>query len=95
MQRIEVIFSHYKPLFLWSFLMNIFLIIITQNIAIILLTKLFFLVLLLQFMNETKTASKFLVFKNLDASQLKLFAMVFLLDTLITISFLTILGVFI
>jgi len=95
MQRFEAIFVFYKPFFVWSFLINILLIIVTQNISIVILTKLFLLILIQCFLIETKTKSKFLMGDNLDISHMKLLALAFLLDTLVTISFFKILKVFI
>ena len=95
MQRFVTIIYIYKPLFLWSFLINILLVTATQNIYVAVLTKLFLFILILFFLNETKTKSRFFVSENLDIIQMKLFAMVFVLDTLITTLFFKILNVFI
>ncbi len=95
MQRFVTIIYIYKPLFLWSFLINILLVTVTQNIYVAVLTKLFLFILILFFLNETKTKSRFFVSENLDIIQMKLFAMVFVLDTLITTLFFKILNVFI
>ena len=95
MQRFVTIIYIYKPLFLWSFLINILLVTASQNIYVAVLTKLFLFILILFFLNETKTKSRFFVSENLDIIQMKLFAMVFVLDTLITTLFFKILNVFI
>jgi len=94
MHRLGAILLYYKPLFMWSLLINILLISISPHIFIIILTKLFLMVLVLYFINETKTKPELLVCKNLNISQFRLFATLFAIDTLVTISFLKVLMVF-
>ena len=95
MHRLGAILLYYKPLFMWSLLINILLISISPHIFIIVLTKLFLMILILCFLNETKTKPGLLVCKNLNISQFRLYAILFAIDTLVTISFLKVLMVFI
>ena len=95
MNRLGAILIFYKSLFIWSFLINVLLIIVTPYIFITILTKLFLVILILLFMNETKTKYSLLIFEKGNISQMKLFGIVFVLDTLMTTSTLSTIKVFI
>lgn len=95
MQRYEAILVFYKPLFVWSFIINILLIAVSHNIFIIILTKLFLLILVLYFIDQNKGKSNLIGFKKLEISQFKFYSLLFLFDTLLTITFLKIISVFI
>lgn len=95
MQRIGAIFLFYKPLFMWSFLINLFLIIITPHIFITILTKLLLLLLILNFLDKNSSKPKLLVYEHLNISSLKLFTVVFILDTIMTVTSLNIIKEFI
>ena len=94
MNRFTAILIFYKSLFTWSFLINILLIMVTPYIFITILTKLFLVVLILLFMNETNTKYSLLTFEKLNISQMKLFGIIFVLDTLMTTSTLSAIKVF-
>lgn len=95
MNRLGAILVFYKSLLIWSFLINILLIMVTPYIYITILTKLFLLILILYFLNNTMTKPKLQVCKNLNISQIKLFAIVFIIDTLMTTSTLNVIKTFI
>jgi len=95
MNRFGAILVFYKSLIMWSFLINILFIMVTPDILITILTKLFFLILILHFLNETKIKSKLLICNNLDLSQIKLFSIIFILDSFMTVFSLMLLKVFI
>lgn len=95
MQRLGAILVFYKSLFMWSFLINILLIMITPYIFIANLTKLFIFTLIVCFLDETKIRSKLLFCKSLDKLQIKLFGIIYLLDITITTVTLYTLKVFI
>lgn len=94
MNRLGAILVFYKSLFMWSFLINILLIMVTPYIFITILTKLFLVVLILLFMYETNTKYSLLTFEKLNISQMKLFGIIFVLDTLMTTSTLSAIKVF-
>ena len=95
MNRLGAILIFYKSLFIWSFLINVLLIIVTPYIFITILTKLFLVILILLFMNETNTKYSLLTFEKGNISQMKLFGIIFVLDTLMTTSTLSTIKVFI
>ena len=95
MNRLGAILIFYKSVFIWSFLINVLLIMVTPYIFITILTKLFLVILILLFMNETKTKYSLLTFEKGNISQMKLFGIVFVLDTLMTTSTLSAIKVFI
>ena len=95
MQRLGTILSIYKPLFVWSFIINILLIAVSPNIFITILTKLFLFIMVLYFFTQTKSKSKVLGFKKIEILHFKLYSILFLIDTLLTISFLSVLSVYI
>ena len=92
MQRLGAILVFYKSVLIWSFMINILIILITPYIYITILTKLFLLVLILFLLNKAKT--KLLICENLGISQIKLFAILFILDTIMTTSSLSIIKTF-
>jgi len=94
MQRLGTILSFYKPLFVWSIIINILLIAVSPNIFITILTKLFLFIMVLYFFTQTKSKSNLFGFKKIEISQFKFYTLLFLIDTLLTISFLTVLSVF-
>ena len=95
MQRLGTILSIYKPLFVWSFIINILLIAVSSNIFITILTKLFLFIMVLYFFTHTKSKSNLFGFKKFEISQFKIYALLFLIDSLLTISFLSVLSVYI
>ena len=95
MNRLGAILIFYKSLFIWSFMINILLIMVTPYIFITIITKLFLFILILLFMNETNTKHSLLTYKKLNISQMKLFGIIFVLDTLMTTSTLSTIKVFI
>jgi len=92
MQRLGAILVFYKSVLIWSFIINILIIMVTPYIYITILTKLFLLVLILFLLNKAKT--KLLICENLGISQIKLFAILFILDTIMTTSSLSIIKAF-
>jgi len=95
MERFLTILSHYKSFFAWSFLINIFLLILNQEIFSIIVTKLFLILLALLFMNEIKPNKGRAIYKIIGITSFKLFSTLYILDTFITISFLIIIKEFI
>lgn len=95
MERLGTVLLFYKPLLMWSLLLNIVLTMVSPSIFITILTKLFLFVLILYFIKKTKRNSELLLCDKSEISKLKFYTMLFTVDTLITISFLSVLSVFI
>ncbi|TXG35462.1 hypothetical protein FUA22_15640 [Seonamhaeicola maritimus] len=95
MQQLSSILMFYRPLVLWSFLINIILSFFKVEIITILITKLFLIGFLWYITNETNGKQKLLFCKNLGISTLKLFSLLYLIDLLLSIPFLIILREFV
>jgi hypothetical protein len=94
MHRLRAILVFYKSLLIWSFMINVLFIMVTPYIYITILTKLFLLILVLYFLNKTKDKPKLMICKKLNMSQNKIFAVIFILDTIMTTSSLSVIKVF-
>jgi len=95
MQQLRIVLIFYRPLFLWSFAVNIIITIMNPEFIPAILTKLFLIILLWYIITETQTKQKLIFYKNLGISTIKLFSILYLIDVFITISFLLIIKVFI
>ncbi len=95
MQRIGAIFLFYKPYVLWSFGINIILLIINPSIAAAIVTKLLLIAVLWYVLTETHARRKLIFYKNLGISSLKLFSTIFLIDIFITLVFMILIKEFI
>jgi len=95
MQQLKMILIFYRPLFLWSFAVNILITIMNPEFIPALLTKLFLVILLWYIISETQSKQKLMFYKNSRISTIKLFSILYFIDVLITISFLIIIKVFI
>ena len=95
MQQLRMILVFYRPLFLWSFAVNILITIMNPEFIPAVLTKLFLVILLWYIITETQAKQKLMFYKNLGISTVKLFSILYFIDIFITISFLLIVKVFI
>ena len=95
MQQLRMILVFYRPLFLWSFAVNILITILNPDFIPAVLTKLFLVILLWYIITETQAKQKLMFYKNLGISTVKLFSILYFIDIFITISFLLIVKVFI
>ncbi|AUC77368.1 hypothetical protein CW732_17465 [Olleya sp. Bg11-27] len=96
LNQLFAILYYYKTFALWSFAINI-LLLITGNFYIIvaLITKLFLVILLHYLVIETDAKQKLTFYKNLGLSDLKLFGILYFIDALVTIVFFIIINQFI
>ena len=95
MQQFLSILAFYRPLVLWSFIINIIITIVNPYIFPAIITKLLLTIFVWYLVNETGAKRKLTLYKNLGISPLKLFSSLFLIDTLLTLSFLYIIKEFI
>ncbi|EPR73875.1 hypothetical protein ADIWIN_1045 [Winogradskyella psychrotolerans RS-3] len=78
----------------WSFIANAIIGFLNPHIAPALVTKLFLTVFAWYYVNETNNKRKLIFYKNLGLSTLTLFSVIFILDCILTIIFITILQEF-
>jgi hypothetical protein len=95
MQQFLYILTFYKPFILWSFLINIAILIVNSTILSVIITKLLLIIFLWFFITETSAKRKLTIYNSLGISTLKLFSALFLIDFIFTISFLSIIKEFI
>jgi|AVFP01.1.fsa_nt_gi hypothetical protein len=88
MQRFLTIILFYKPFVWWSLAINLVLGIFNFHLVFAAITKLFLLIFLWYYVHETQHRRRFLFFKNLGISSRRLFVTVFIVDLLLTLSFL-------
>ena len=87
MQRFGAILIFYKPYFLWSFGINILMMIFNDDLFPAIITKLLLTIFLWYVITETYARRKLIFYKNLGISTLKLFTYLFFIDIFITIIF--------
>lgn len=88
MQKLLTILAFYKPFVIWSFLVNIALTIVNPFIVPAIITKLMLTVFVWYLMNETNAKRKLIFYNNLGISSIKLFSVLFFIDSFITICYL-------
>lgn len=91
MQQVASIISFYKPLILWSFLINIVIVMVNPLVWAAFTTKLLLTVYLYFHSKETNVKRKLKLYKKLGVSSLKLFTFTFLIDIFLSIFFIEIL----
>lgn len=89
------ILNYYKPLALWSFLVTIAITVINPALILALCTKLFLVFLLWLMLSDRKLRQRLKFYKIRGVSNLKFFSTIFILDSLITSSFLLLIKGFI
>lgn len=95
MQKLISILTFYRPFIVWSLAINMVLSFIKFEIIAILAVKLLLIVSLWHFLSETHAKRKLNFYKNLGIPMLKLFSLVFIIDTIFSLPFLIILKEFI
>jgi len=95
LQRFEAILLFYKPYAVWSFAVNILNVIFGPNLATAIFSKLILTLFLYYVINETNGQQKLIFYKNLGISSLRLFSSLFIIDIIITITFIVIMQEFI
>lgn len=87
MKILSPIFSFYKSFILWSFGLNVLLIILGFSIIPLIIAKLISVIFLFYIINETEARKKLIFYKNLGISPLKLFGILYLIDLSLSIPF--------
>ena len=90
MHRILAILAFYKPFLVWSFVINSIIAFLNPQIAPALVTKLFLTVFAWYYVHETNEKRKLTFYKNLGITPITLFSIVFIVDSILTIIFLSI-----
>lgn len=89
------ILNYYKPLALWSFLVTIAITVINPGLILALCTKLFLVFLLWIMISDRRLRQRLKFYKIRGVSHLKFFSTIFILDSLITCTFLLLIKGFI
>ncbi len=95
MQQFSSIFLFYRPFFLWSYGVNFLLLLLGFDVIPLFLVKVFLVVFLWYFITETQAKHKLIFYKNLGVSTLKLFALFFLIDVILSLPFILIIKEFV
>ncbi|MCK5401436.1 MAG: hypothetical protein KAJ28_07345 [Flavobacteriaceae bacterium] len=95
MQQLLSILAFYRPFVIWSFVVNIAIAIVYPFIVYAILTKLLLTIFVWYMINETNAKRKLIFYKNLGVSTFKLFSVLFLVDIVITITFIIVIKEFI
>ncbi len=88
MQRLLAILAFYKPFVVWSFILTAIIGFFNPHLAPAIVTKLFLTVFAWYYVSETPNKRKLTFYKNIGISPLKLFSSMFVVDCILTISFL-------
>lgn len=95
MQQLFSILAFYRPLFLWSFGINLALSFLKYDIILIAVIKIFLVIFLWYITNETRAKRRLIFYKNLGIPTLKLFSLLYIIDLFLSIPFLLILKEFV
>ena len=90
MYRFLAILSFYKPFVVWSLIATAIVAFFNAHIAPAIATKLFLTVFVWYYVSETPNKRKLTFYKNLGISPLQLFSIMFIVDCILTIIFLTV-----
>ena len=95
MQQLLSILAFYRPYVIWSFVVNIAIAIVYPFVFTAILTKLLLTIFVWYMENETSAKRKLMFYKNIGVSTFKLFSVLFLVDMVITITFIIVIKEFI
>ncbi|OUR92195.1 hypothetical protein A9Q87_06860 [Flavobacteriales bacterium 34_180_T64] len=90
MQHFLTILAFYRPFVIWSFVINALIGFFNPEIIPAIITKLFLTIFVWYLVTETNAKRKLAFCKNLGISTLKLLSILFIVDILLTISFLVV-----
>jgi len=90
MYRFLAILTFYRSFVVWSFIVNAIIGFFNPVIVPALVTKLFLTVFAWYYVSETRNQRKLTFYKNLGISSLELFSVVYVIDCILTIIFITI-----
>jgi hypothetical protein len=95
MRQLLSILEFYRPFAIWSFVVNIVIAFVYPFVFTAILTKLLLTVFVWYMANETNVKRKLMFYKTLGVSTFKLFSVLFLVDVIITITFIIVIKEFI
>ena len=90
MHRLLAILAFYKPFVVWSFIVTAIIAFFNPHLAPAIVTKLFLTVFAWYYVSETPNKRKLTFYKNLGISSFKLFSIIFIVDCILTVIFLTV-----
>jgi hypothetical protein len=90
MQRFLAILAFYKTFVVWSFIVTAIIGFFNPQLVPAIITKLFLTVFAWYYISETPNKRKLTFYKNLGISPLPLFSVMFIVDCILTIIFLTV-----
>ena len=88
MRQFFFIWAFYKPFAVTSFIITALIGFINPNIGVTLIIKAFLVVFLWYLVNETRAKRKLIFYKNFGFNSFKLFSSLFLIDSIISITYL-------
>jgi hypothetical protein len=88
MNLLKSIFVYYKPLFLWSFAINLIILIMSQSYALTLCAKLFLVILFWLLLKDFGVRRKIGFYKMVGVSNFKLLGIIYIIDCLVMLTFL-------
>ena len=94
MYRFLTILAFYKPFVVWSLIANVIIGFFNPYLIPAISTKLFLTVFAWYYVRETPNKRKLTLYKNLGISPFKLFSVIFIVDCIITIIYITLLKEF-
>lgn len=89
MKQLLLIWYFYQPYAIYSLAITTFIGFINLSIGIALLIKAFLIVLLWYFVKETPKKRKLVFYQNFGINSFKLFSIIYLIDCIVTICFLS------
>ncbi|AEH00136.1 hypothetical protein Lacal_0283 [Lacinutrix sp. 5H-3-7-4] len=95
LNQFRAILFYYKPLFVWSFIVNIIVTIYSPQIVFALLTKLFLIIIFWLMISDKTMRRKLGFYKMVGVSNLKLISILYLVDCFITCGFILLIKGFI
>ncbi|QRM89612.1 hypothetical protein FG167_10370 [Lacinutrix sp. WUR7] len=87
MKLLKGILAYYKPLFVWSFTINLIVLIISQSFVLTILTKLFVVILFWLLLKDASVRRRIGFYKMVGVSNVKLLCFLFLIDCSVSLVF--------
>jgi len=88
MKLLKCIFAYYKPLFLWSFTINLLVLMASNSFLLTILTKVFLMTLGWLLLKDCSVRKKIGFYKIAGISNLRLLCFLFIIDCFVSIPFL-------
>lgn len=95
MQKLSSIIIFYRSLFLWSFAINLLIVIYNPELVSAIVTKLFITIITWYIMTHSNFKKKIIFYRNKGISALTLFSALFGIDALLTSGFILVMKEFI